>query len=141
MNRTRLLNFTPASINALTANKAASSGPFVILRAAAVQHAVLFHRIERVARQSSSLPGGTTSRCPKTPSISSLADLGVTIVPAVAIMRAEPQVAGDLQSFAQRLIDGRAEWVAATPLIAHTGDTHQLVRAAFSGAVGIQVLG
>ena len=55
-----------------------------------------------------------------------VADLGIAVVAAVAIVRAKAQVAGDLQRLAQRLIDGRPERISARALVAHAGNAHEL---------------
>ena len=118
--------------------------PLVVLRAAAVQHShPLLNRIKRSGLPVLQFAGRDDVQVPQDADhLRALADLGVTVVPAVAVVRAEPQVAGDLQGFPQRLIDGRAERIAALPLRAHAGDAHQLAEGGLQRRVlGCQVLG
>ena len=137
MNRMRLLNFTPASSSALTANRAASSGPLssCVPRPYNMPSASAGSKGRVPIRQ---VAGGHDVQVAQdTEHLCALADLSVTVVPAVAVVRAEPQIAGDLQGLAQCLIDGRAERIAACSFVAHTGYAHELAE----GGLQRRVLG
>jgi hypothetical protein len=102
-------------------------GALVVLRAAAVQHAVDLDRIEGIVLPVFQLAGGHYIQVAQdADQLLPVAHLGKAVIPAVAAVGAKPEVAGDLQRLAQCLVDRLAERVSAPAFRAHAGNAHQL---------------